>query len=586
MSESRQYNNAPVTESEVIARLEEMSKLLEVTGANPFKIRAFFNAARALESLPEDLESMMESKEILDIPGIGKGIYGHIDEMLKTGTFTEFEEVKKSVPQGVLDMMRIPGIGPKKVKALFEKLNLKSIPELEAAIAADAVAELPGFGKKTQENITKGIERMRRFDKRHLVHDAMNAAQPFVDLLSKHKDVERFLLGGSLRRRRETIKDIDILVSAKEYYDIMDDFTGMPQVERVIVKGATKSSVILREGINVDLRVVQDDEFAFASHYFTGSKQHNTELRGRAKKLGYKLNEYGLFKGEESTPCKDEAELFKVLGLDYIEPELREATGEIEAAEQHELPELITEADIQGTLHCHTTYSDGSATLREMADAARKLGLKYLGIADHSKSAGYAGGLKVEAVKEQAAEIAQINEELAGEFRIFHGTESDILKDGSLDYPDDVLASFDYVVASIHGVLNMDEKQMTERMVKAIENPFTTMIGHPTGRILETREGYPVDVHALIDAAVANDVMLEINAHPSRLDLDWRVMRGARDKGMMTAINPDAHSTKGLAHIKWGVGVARKAWLRKSDVLNTRSTEEVADYFSTRKQNR
>lgn len=583
MSESRQYNNAPVTESEVIARLEEMSRLLEVVGANPFKIRAFFNAARALESLPEDLETMMESKEILEIPGIGKGIYGHVDEMLKTGTFEEFEELKKTVPPGVLDMMRIPGLGPKKVKAIFEKLNIKSLEELEDAIAKDAIAGLPGFGKKSQENIIKGIERRRRYDKRHLYSAAMKEADKIVDVLSKHEDVQRFLLGGSLRRRRETIKDIDILISADKSDDIMEAFTGMPRVDRIIARGATKSSVVLKDDINADLRVVQDDEFAFASHYFTGSKQHNTELRGRAKKLGYKLNEYGLFKGEASLPCKDEVELFAALGLDYIEPELREGMGEIEAAENHTLPDLITEADIQGTFHCHTNYSDGNATLREMVDAARKLGYTYLGIADHSKSAGYAGGLKVDALKRQADEIAQINEELV-DFRVFHGTESDILKDGSLDYTDDVLASLDYVVASIHGVLNMNEKQMTERMVRAIENPHTTMVGHPTGRILETRDGYPVDVHALIDAAVRCDVIIEINSHPSRLDLDWRHMRAARDKGMITAINPDAHSVNGIAHVKYGVGVARKAWLTKGDVLNTRSKDEVAEYFQKRKQ--
>jgi len=583
MNESRQYNNAPVTESEIIARLEEMAGLLEIVGGNPFRIRAFVNAARALEALPEDLESMVESKELLEIPGIGKGIFGHIQEMLATGTFTEFEELKKKIPAGVLEMMRIPGLGPKKVKAIHDKLGVSSIEALEEAIAKDAVASLPGFGKKSQENITKGIERLRRFDKRHLYSTAMEQARPIFAKISKHNDVQRSLLGGSLRRRRETIKDIDILVSARESEAIMDTFTGLPQVDRVIAKGATKSSIVLKSGINADLRVVGDDEFAFAAHYFTGSKQHNTEMRGRAKKLGYKLNEYGLFKGEESTPCKDEPELFAVLGLDYIEPELREASGEIDAAERRELPVLVKEEDIKGTFHCHTTWSDGTATIREMVEGARKLGLSYLGIADHSKSAGYAGGLKPDAVRKQAEEIAALNEEF-DDFTVFHGTEADILGDGSLDYADEILELFDYVVASVHGIFNLTEKDMTARIIKAIENPYTTMIGHPTGRILLGRDPYPVDVHALIDAAVANGVILEINSHPSRLDLDWRYARTARDKGMMNVLNPDAHSVKGIADFRYGVGVARKAWLTSDDVLNTRTTAQVADYFEKRKQ--
>jgi DNA polymerase (family 10) len=568
---------------EVIEMLEDMARLLEIVGENPFKIRAFSNAARELESLPADLPDMVNSGDLLEVPGIGKGIYGHIVEMLETGTFAEFEALRKRVPPGLLEMLRIPGMGPKKVKLLHEKLGLKSIEDLERAATDGVIAEIPGFGEKSQEKILKGIERIRNYSKRHLLSTVTAEADVLFREISKHPDVQRALLGGSVRRARESIKDIDILVSARKADAIMDRFVSLESVASVVAKGPTKSSIVLKAGINADLRVVSDDEFPFAALYFTGSKQHNTDMRGRAKKMGYKLNEYGLYKDNTPTPCRDEAEVFATLGLDFIPPELRESMGEIEAAENHTLPKLVELADIQGMFHVHTTYSDGTGSIEAMAKGAKKLGLSYLGITDHSQTAVYAGGLKPADVSAQAKEVASINQAMKG-FRVFHGIESDILPDGSLDYTDEILATFDFVIAAVHSVFNLTESEMTKRLIRAIENPYTTMLGHPTGRVLLTREGYTLDLNAVLDACAANNVIVEINSHPSRLDLDWRHLRTARDKGVKIAIGPDAHSVKGLEDFRYGVAVARKGWLTASDVVNTRSAREVAALFAAKKK--
>jgi len=576
--------NPPLGKGDVAKILDEVSVMLEITGANVFKVRAFYNAARAMEELTEDLRAMVESKELLEVRGIGKSIFADIESLLETGTFPLLEGLRKEIPAGVLDMLRISGMGPKKVKLVYDELGIQSIEALEHAGRAGQLADLPGFGEKTQLNILSGIARMRKYQNRFLYSKAFEEASAVYDAVRAHPAVRRHLLGGSLRRRKETIGDVDILVSADEADEIMEAFTTLPKVATVVAKGPTKSSVILSSGINVDLRVVKDDEFAFASHYFTGSKEHNTEVRARAKKLGYKLNEYGLFKGDEPTPCKDEAALFATIGLDYIPPELRENNGEIEAAEAHTLPTLVEERDIRGVFHCHTTYSDGHATLKEMVDAARALGHTFFGVGDHSQSAVYAGGLTVEDVKEQRKEVDWLNDKLAGKFTVFHGTESDILPDGSLDYPDDVLASFDYVVASIHQNFNLSEAEQTARLITAIENPFTTMIGHPTGRILLSRDGYQVNLQAVIEACAKNDVLIEINAYPNRLDLDWRHCKVARDAGVLLVINPDAHTTDGISYARYGVGVARKGWLTKKDLLNTRTASQVRKFFDTRKK--
>jgi len=565
-----------LTKADVARALDEVAAMLEITGSNPFRIRAFFNGARAIEDLSGDLNEMVASGALLEVRGIGKSLFADVKSLLETGTFDEYEKLRAQIPPGVLEMLRISGMGPKKVKAVYDKLGIKSIEELEKAGRNGWLAELPGFGEKTQTNILNAISRHRKYAQRFLFSVAWGEASAVLEVVRDVKGVTRAIIGGSLRRCKETIGDVDILATAKDAEPVMQAFVAMPSVSTIVGQGPTKSSVILESGIHVDLRVVHDDEFSAAAHYFTGSKEHNTEVRARAKKQGYKLNEYGLFKEpeEESVPLADEAALFHKLGLDFIPPEMRENTGEIEAAEAHTLPVLIEVGDVRGTFHCHTNYSDGHATLEEMAHAARALGLEYLGIADHSKTAVYANGLSIEDVKKQRAEIEELNRKLAP-FVVFAGIESDILQNGELDYTDDVLASFDYVVASVHGQFTGTEAQMTDRIVAAVSNPFTTMLGHPTGRVLLSRDGYPVNLYKVFEACVEHDTWMEINAHPYRLDLDWRQVKTAKEMGVKFVINPDAHSTKEVAYYTYGVNVARKGWLTKDDVMNTRSLAAV-----------
>jgi DNA polymerase (family X) len=565
-----------LTKADVARALDEVSAMLEITGSNPFRIRAFFNGARAIEDLSGDLNEMVTSGALLEVRGIGKSLFADVKSLLETGTFEEYEKLRTQVPAGVLEMLRISGMGPKKVKAVYDKLGIKSIEELEKAGRNGWLAELPGFGEKTQTNILNAISRHRKYAQRFLFSVAWEEASTVLEVVRGVKGVTRSIIGGSLRRCKETIGDVDILATAKDAEPVMQAFVGMPNVATIVGQGPTKSSVILESGIHVDLRVVKDDEFPAAAHYFTGSKEHNTEVRARAKKQGYKLNEYGLFKEpeEKPVPLADEAALFKKLGMDFIPPEMRENTGEIEAAEAHALPVLIEVDDVRGTFHCHTNYSDGHATLEEMAIVARELGLEYLGIADHSKTAVYANGLSIEDVKKQRREIEELNRKLAP-FVVFAGIESDILQNGELDYADNVLASFDYIVASVHGQFTGTEAQMTDRIVAAVSNPFTTMLGHPTGRVLLSRDGYPVNLKKVFEACVEHDTWMEINAHPYRLDLDWRQVKTAKEMGVKFVINPDAHSTKEVAYYKYGVNVARKGWLTQDDVMNTRARAAV-----------
>lgn len=573
----------PVTKSDIAAILEEMAEILEILGENPFKIRSYQTAARAISALPDNLGDMIASGDLLNVKGIGKSLFSHIEELHNTGRLEVYEKVKAKIPEGLLEILRIPGMGPKKVKAVYEKLGVETIDQLESAAHENKVAALDGFGTRTQVKILYGIQNVRKYSERHLLSTARIEAQGLYDEIATHPDVKRALLAGSLRRSRETIKDIDILVSAAKPDAVLERFSTLPRVASVTAKGKTKSSVVLDSGINADLRVVSDEEFPFASHYFTGSKEHNTQMRARAKKMGLKLNEYGLFRGDESVPCKDEAEIFAALGLDYIPPELREAQGEIEAAERHELPDLITEDNIRGLFHVHTNYSDGTATAEEMAKGAKTMGFEFLGIADHSQSAAYAGGLSTDAVKKQAAEIAALNERTKG-FRVWHGIESDILGDGSLDYPQEILAIFDFVIVSVHQNFGMSEADMTRRIIRAMENPYATILGHPTGRLLLAREGYKVDLHAVITAAAENNVIIEINANPHRLDLDWRYLKTAREKGVKIAICPDSHTIMGMDDYLYGLEIARKGWLTRDDVINCLDTDTLQTVFDAKRR--
>jgi DNA polymerase (family X) len=579
-----------MTKNEIADALEEMGTLLELQGANPFKSRAFHNAARAIEGLPEDIAEIVKEGKLREVKGIGEGIARIITDFVKNGSSNDYVELRSSVPDGVLKMLRIQGLGPKKVKVLYEKLKITGVEDLEDAAQQGRLASLEGFGKKTEENILKGIQALRSHSDKSLYPVAAEAARILMEVLRGDHGVIRAEVAGSLRRRKEVVGDIDLLVSAQEKSRerLMDVFTSHADVQSIIAKGETKSSVILSRGIHCDLRIVNDEEFPFALNYFTGSKEHNVEMRSRARKHGWSLNEYTLSQLDKTESgkkpgrlpvCKDESDIYKALGLAYIPPELRENAGEFEAAESGTLPVLVTDEDVRGTFHCHSTYSDGVNTIEQMVAAARKKGWVYLGIADHSRAAGYAGGLSIDRLKAQMAEIDAINETLTG-FRVLKGTECDILPDGSLDFPDKILSLLDYVVVSVHSSFTMSEKDMTRRIIKALKNKYVTMLGHPTGRLLLTRNAYPVNMTQVIDAASEYGKYIEINAHPMRLDLDWRMCRYAREKGVRIAVNPDAHSIEGLNDVAYGVGIARKGWLRREDLINTGSTKEVLASFA------
>jgi DNA polymerase (family 10) len=562
---------------EVAEVLAEIAVILEIKGENSFKIRAYENAVGIVEGL-DDLDELIKSGELTNIKGIGSHLADHIKELAQTGKLKEYESLRSSVPDGIFEMLRIQGLGPKKVKALWEKLKIANVGELEYACRGNRLLELEGFGEKMQEKILKGIEYLRRFEDKHLFSAAYAAAFEILMEISAHKSALHAEIAGSIRRRKELIRDIDILAACDKAGPLMEFFTALPQVDSVTAKGETKSSVVLRSGIAADLRVVSGKEFPFALHYFTGSKEHNVAMRSLAKKAGLKLNEYGLFKGTKLLACKDETELFERLGLEYIPPELREDQGEIEDAAKHKLPRLVEPGDIKGVFHVHSNYSDGTATIEAMALAAKKLGYEYIGMADHSQSAAYAGGLKPDEVKKQHKEIDNLNAKHRG-IRILKGIESDILTDGSLDYPDKVLALFDFVIISIHSKFNMSETEMTKRIIKGIKNKYASIVGHPTGRLLLAREGYKVNMHEMIDAAADRGVAIEINAHPQRLDLDWRYGKYAKSKGLKITIGPDAHGPEGLHDMSYGIGIARKGWFEKPDVLNCLDADGVVKYF-------
>ncbi|MBI5696485.1 MAG: DNA polymerase/3'-5' exonuclease PolX [Nitrospirae bacterium] len=567
------------------AVLDEIGTLLEIMGENPFKTRAYGNAARTLLSMPGDLDDIIRDTGLKGVKGIGEGIRERILELHANGRSAYYEELKAGIPAGLMDMLRIPGMGPKKAKTVYDALGIADIGELEYACHENRLVELPGFGLKTQEKILEGIAFIKKHSGQSLYPAAMSEAEKLIGPILGSGTVIRASIAGSLRRRKETVKDIDVLVSSDDPAAVMELFTTLPDVETVTSRGDTKSSVILKSGIAADLRVVTDVQYPYALHHFTGSKLHNTAMRGRAKDMGLKMNEYGLFRGGEEAPvpCADEAEIFKALGLSFIPPELREDMGEIAAAEKGGLPLLVEEADIRGVLHVHSRYSDGIDEVAELAGAARKMGYGYLGLTDHSPSAAYAGGLKPDDLLRQQAEVDAVNA-MYTDIRIFKGAEVDILGDGSLDYAEDVLKGFDFTICSIHSRFNMTEDEATARLVRAVENPYCTILGHPTGRLLLSREGYPVNMKRVIEAAAANGVAIELNAHPLRLDIDWREIMYARRLGVKIAINPDAHNIEGLKVVGYGVGIARKGWLSKDDVLNAMTADELAGWFRSRRK--
>lgn len=557
--------------------LVEIGTLLELKGENPFKTRAYANAARTLEGLNEPLQILVAEKRLGEIKGIGEALEQKITELVETGRLKYYEELKASIPAGLIEMLDISGLGPKKIQALNKKLGVDSIKKLEAACKNGKVAELDGFGEKTQANILEGIERRRAYASKHLLSQAWTAAAPLLENLRAHPDVIRCSTAGSLRRCKEVIGDIDLLASSKKPASVIEAFVAQPGLVKVLARGDTKASVILADGIQCDLRVVSDAEFPFALAYFTGSKEHNIVMRQRAIQRGLRLNEYGLFKSKEETrdpkllvPCKTEDEIFGKLELAYVPPELREDHGEFAAAENDKLPKLIEWTDLKGALHNHSNWSDGHNTLEEIAEHMAGLGLEYWAITDHSKASFQANGLDAKRLREQVKEIDRLNrtfDDNDSTFRLLAGAEVDILKD-RLDFDDDVLAELEVVVASLH-VPSNNEAENTKRLIRAAENPFVHILGHPTGRLLLEREAYPVNLPAVIDACAATGTWIELNCNPYRLDLDWRHWPYAKSKGVKCVINPDAHRNAHVDFLRLGAGVARKGWLERADVINT-----------------
>jgi len=576
-----------MTKEEVSAVLEEIGTLLELKGESPFRCNAYRNGARAIQQLEGNLKEYVEAGRLGDIPGIGDTLREKITVLVTTGRLPFHEELKASLPPALVQMLRIPGLGPKKIKQLYDTLKITDIESLRLACQTGQVAALKGFGVKSQQKILEGIQFLGQVGNRVRIDQALPIGISLLERIRLIPGVIRAELCGSLRRRRETAKDIDILASAADPIPVMQAFVRMPEVVQVVGQGDTKSSVVVQKYIgseritlNADLRVVADEQFPFALHYFTGSKEHNIRVRQRAIDRGFRLNEYELAASDRKVHCRDESELFAALDLHWIPPELREDTGEIDAATrvagqtENRLPTLIEAADIRGVFHNHSTWSDGVNTIEEMARGAIELGFEYLGIADHSQSLSIANGLSPARLHAQLEEIDALNEKLAP-FRIFKGSEVDILPDGSLDFPDDVIDALDYVVASVHTHFQMPVEEMTNRIIRAMQHPKVTMLGHATGRLLLRREGYRVDLDRVLEAVAAAGKMIEINAQPMRLDLDWVYCKRAKSLDIALVINPDAHRVAELEFFRFGVDVARRGWLEKSDVLNTSSFEEV-----------
>jgi len=567
-----------MTKDDIADILESIAQLLDLKGENPFKIRAYTNAARAIETYAGDFMQMARDKRLEEIDGIGKSIAEKISELAITGELPFYNELKAKFPPGLFDLFELQGLGGKKIKALYDKLNIASLESLEKACNDGTVAALPGFGEKTAVNILKSIEQRKSHAGQFRLGDVAHDAEQIADDLREHPDVIQVAVAGSYRRRKEVVHDLDFIVSTKSPESVSKYFVTHPLVETIQAQGPTKSSVRLKSGVQADLRVVSNEQYPYALVYFTGSKEHNIVLRNRALQNGWTLNEYRLApvelkaKGTKSQDAslpmvREEADLYKALGLDFVPPELREDRGEFAAAERHELPALIETENLRGTFHNHTTASDGRSSLAEMADAAQELGLQYLGIADHSKSSYQAHGLSAQQLEAQIKEIAKLNKTFHN-FKLFSGVECDILKDGSLDFPDELLAQLDYVVVSVHAVFNLPEAEMTKRIIRAISNPYATFMGHLTGRLLLSRESYQVNIPAVIEAAAETGTIIELNANPYRLDMDWRWWPLAKEKGVKCAINPDAHHTSGLQHLWYGVAAARKGWLTRNDVVN------------------
>ncbi len=566
----------------VSAVLQEVALLLELKGENPFKVKAYANAARTIEILEEDLGAMVREDRLKEIKGIGETLAQHITELVTTGRLQLYEDLKNSVPPGYLEMLKIPGLGSKKIKVLYDKLDIKTIGELEYACLENRLIDLQGFGQKSQEKILQGIQQVKKYQGQYLYGEMIKPAQEILKKILSYPKVIRGDLAGSVRRKMEVVRNINLVLSTFRPQEVLTAFSKLPEVEAVRFKDNVSGRYLLSPGIEVDLQTTSDQAFPSFLFCFTGSLAHWNSMVERAKVMGLKLSEEGLYQNGRLISCKEEAGIFNALGLDFIPPELRENQGEIEASEIHQLPRLIEDGDIKGIFHVHSSYSDGTNSIPSVAQASKKMGFSYIGLSDHSQSARYAGGLTLEKLKKQWKEIGLINQEMEG-FTIFKGIESDILPDGSLDYEEAILKEFDFVIASVHSNFHMSREEMTHRVIKAIRNPYTTILAHPTGRLLLAREPYAIDMIRIIDEAGRSGVAIELNAHPYRLDIDWRLCKYAKEKGVKIAINPDAHEEEGLKDTYYGVGIGRKGWLEPGDVLNSMNREEMKDFLERRK---
>ncbi|MEW6570006.1 MAG: DNA polymerase/3'-5' exonuclease PolX [Nitrospirota bacterium] len=568
---------------EISKIFNDIADMLEIKNENPFRVRAYRRAALNIEGLTKDVAEMSR-EALMKIPGIGQDLAGKIEEYLKTGKIQSYEELKKEVPEGLSLLLLVPSLGPKTAKLLHEKLNVRNLADLERLARDHRLSGLPGIKEKTEENILKGIEMLKRGMERQPLGRVLPLANDIFDHLKKKAPVKNISIAGSLRRWKDTIKDIDILATSANPKAVMDVFVHLPHVKEVLMRGPTKSSMITRDGLQVDLRVVEEESFGAALAYFTGSKAHNIRLREMAVKAGLKINEYGIFREKDNKKIGGEKEedVYRILGLPYIPPELREDWGEIEAALEGRLPHLIELKDIRGDLHVHTKRSDGSHDFDELIDAARKKGYEYIAITDHSKGLGIARGLTVEKLLEEKKEIDAINRKLKG-FRLIAGTEVDIRSSGEMDFSDDVLSRMDLVIASIHSGFRQSRSQITKRLVAAMRNPHVSIIAHPTGRLIGEREPYDVDMEEILKIAKETGTAVEINAYPVRLDLNDVHAKMAKEMGVKLVISTDAHVTDQFEYMSYGVSIARKGWLEKADVLNALDFDSLMKKFRQKK---
>jgi DNA polymerase (family X) len=565
----------PVLNSDVARIFNQVADLLEIESANPFRIRAYRNASRTVAGLPKRVSDMVEDGESLDdLPGIGKDLAGKIKEIVETGTLSQLEEIEKRTPPDLGELMKIPGLGGKRVRALHKDLGISTTEELKEKAKQGEIRKLAGFGEKTEQKLLQEIEEAAGQGERVRIFEAEETAEDLLRYFKKVKGIKSITVAGSYRRRKETVGDLDILVSCRKDSKVMEAFVEYDEVKRITAKGSTKSSVVLRSGLQVDLRKVPAVCYGAALHYFTGSKAHNIAIRKIGVKKKLKINEYGVFKGDKRVAGKKEEEVYQRVDLPYIEPELREDNGEIEAARLGTLPKLVTLDDLRGDLHAHTKETDGHNTLEEMAEAAKKRGYEYLAITEHSKRVTMVGGFDAAKLQKQIKAIEKLNGKLKG-ITILKGIEVDILKDGSLDLPDDILGELDVVVCSVHYDRNMSKKDMTERIMKAMDNHHFNILAHPTGRLINERSPYEVDLEKVLKKAKESGCFLELNAHPDRLDLSDRYCRMAKEAGVKLAVSTDAHSTADLEFLRFGVDQARRGWLEPDDVINTRSLKDL-----------